>query len=295
MIDERIFSLPIKRLYCPACGNWHDWEGDPLAEHNESWPYRYKCNGFPFTLYIKENSIFHFDLGNFCSKFTWANRFFFDAKFDQLDVEVDKTNPIIKIPFKFDHFVRKDFDCSLCKRERDRYCNFSKNTCSFMFQIEFDDRKSFDKYAESIRKEQFKEDDQQHQSELTMQHEEENNHNQELKKQPDEESKCQQDLKKQHDKKTQNHQELERPNIEKIKSPKTTNQVKDDNAMNKKSTEKTTIKQQLWEHAPKENFKIVKQWAEKYKPTLKCAIPVVTIYVAYRILNFKNSGPSADK
>ena len=53
--------------------------------------------------------------------------------------------------------------------------------------------------------------------------------------------------------------------------------------------EKTTIWEQLYEHAPKENVEIAKEWAKKYKPTLKWAIPVVSIYAAYRILNSKSS------
>ncbi len=52
----------------------------------------------------------------------------------------------------------------------------------------------------------------------------------------------------------------------------------------------TTIWEQLYKHSPEENVQIAKEWAGKYKPTLKWAVPVVTIYAAYRILNSKNSG-----
>ncbi len=52
----------------------------------------------------------------------------------------------------------------------------------------------------------------------------------------------------------------------------------------------TTIWDQLYKHSPEENVQIAKEWAGKYKPTLKWAVPVVTIYAAYRILNSKNSG-----
>lgn len=50
-------------------------------------------------------------------------------------------------------------------------------------------------------------------------------------------------------------------------------------------TKKTSIKSQLWEKSPKENFEIFTAWAEKYKPVLRWAIPVATVYGAYRILN----------
>ena len=53
---------------------------------------------------------------------------------------------------------------------------------------------------------------------------------------------------------------------------------------------KTTIWEQLYEHSPKENIDIAKEWVSKYKPTLKWVVPVLAIYSAYRILNSKNSG-----
>ena len=49
------------------------------------------------------------------------------------------------------------------------------------------------------------------------------------------------------------------------------------------------MRAQLYEHSPKENVEIVKGWAVKYKPVLQWAIPVVSIYAAYRILNSQNS------
>ena len=59
------------------------------------------------------------------------------------------------------------------------------------------------------------------------------------------------------------------------------------------ATMKTTIFEQLYEHSPKENVELVKHFAEKYKGTLKWAVPVVSIYAAYRILN-KNSQLTID-
>lgn len=52
---------------------------------------------------------------------------------------------------------------------------------------------------------------------------------------------------------------------------------------------KTTIWDQLYKHAPEENVEILKEWANKYKPTLKWVIPVISIYAAYRILNSRDS------
>lgn len=44
------------------------------------------------------------------------------------------------------------------------------------------------------------------------------------------------------------------------------------------------ILRQFWKHAPEENFGIIKEWTEKHKSTLQWAMPVVSIYTAYRIL-----------
>ncbi len=59
-------------------------------------------------------------------------------------------------------------------------------------------------------------------------------------------------------------------------------------------TTKTTLWDQLYRHTPEENVEIVKQWAKKYRPTLQWAIPVVSIYAAYRILNAKDSKLTVD-
>lgn len=46
-----------------------------------------------------------------------------------------------------------------------------------------------------------------------------------------------------------------------------------------------SIKTLLYERSPKENMAMLKNWAEKYKPVLKWAVPVAAVYGAYRILN----------
>lgn len=69
------------------------------------------------------------------------------------------------------------------------------------------------------------------------------------------------------------------------KSETSTKIKKEDNMMKNV----TTIWEQLYKHSPEENINIAKEWAAKYRPTLKWAVPVVTIYAAYRILNSKDS------
>ena len=57
---------------------------------------------------------------------------------------------------------------------------------------------------------------------------------------------------------------------------------------------KVTIREQLWEHSPKENFEIFKNWCAKYKGTFQWAIPIAIIYCAYKILNSKKTGLTTD-
>lgn len=56
----------------------------------------------------------------------------------------------------------------------------------------------------------------------------------------------------------------------------------------------STVWKQLYEHSPKENVEIAGSYLNKYKPALKWAVPVVSIYAAYRILNSKDSDLTVD-
>lgn len=45
----------------------------------------------------------------------------------------------------------------------------------------------------------------------------------------------------------------------------------------------TSFKKQIYEHSPKENVELIKEFLEKYKGTLKWLVPVVSIYGAYAL------------
>lgn len=51
----------------------------------------------------------------------------------------------------------------------------------------------------------------------------------------------------------------------------------------------TGIWEQIYEHSPKENVEIVKRWSKKYHSTIKWVVPIAGVYVAYQILNSKES------
>lgn len=60
------------------------------------------------------------------------------------------------------------------------------------------------------------------------------------------------------------------------------------------ANKKVSIKEQLWEHSPKENVELIKGWYSKYEDTFRWAVPVVCIYGAYKILNSKELGLTID-
>lgn len=47
----------------------------------------------------------------------------------------------------------------------------------------------------------------------------------------------------------------------------------------------TSFKKQIYEHSPKENVELIKEFLEKYKGTLKWLVPVVSIYGAYGVVS----------
>lgn len=50
----------------------------------------------------------------------------------------------------------------------------------------------------------------------------------------------------------------------------------------------TTLREQIYEHSPKENVELIKDFLERYKPALRWAVPVACVYGAYRIVNSKD-------
>ena len=50
----------------------------------------------------------------------------------------------------------------------------------------------------------------------------------------------------------------------------------------------TTLRKQIYEHSPKENVELIKDFLERYKPALRWAVPVACVYGAYRIVNSKD-------
>ncbi len=281
MLDRRILRLTPKRIFCPLCGDWHNWEGKPLQVYSKYDPYKYECNGVTLKFWVDDNCI-HIQSSDLCDK---VNTYIDDELYLD-DIECDLSDPIFyfSIPISTEEIVCSgecDYcdSCNLPNIGDERDDDDDEFELNLEFKFEFASR-YFDKYAQSNRDERKKiEEETKREQEFERQREEEARREQELAKQREEEARREQELAKQREEEAKHEQELVKPH-----ETKKTTKNKEESSM-----EKTTIWEQLYEHAPKENVEIAKEWAKKYKPTLKWAIPVVSIYAAYRILNSKSS------
>ena len=94
MIDKRILQLTPKRILCPLCGEWHDWEGKTLQSYDEANSYEYECNDVTVSIWVDEDHI-HIYADSPCDKLNSE----IDVDADLRDMEYDGTDPVIKIPF----------------------------------------------------------------------------------------------------------------------------------------------------------------------------------------------------
>ena len=119
MIDKRILRLTPKRILCPLCGEWHDWEGKTLQSYDEANSYEYECNNVTVYIWVDEDHIrIYADLP--CDKLNSE----IDVDADLRDMEYDGTDPVIKIPFSLeaDEIICESEckDCEYCD-----CCNFA--------------------------------------------------------------------------------------------------------------------------------------------------------------------------
>lgn len=234
MIDKRILRLTPRRIFCPLCGEWHDWNGGTLKSCDEENMYEYSCNDVPINIWIDEDDCICIVSDLLCKRFSKEIEIYADLS----DVECDGIDPVIKIPFRLvaDEIIHdsKDSKCYRCK-----YCgrcnfvyineNCHRDEDEFNFELEFKFEfasRYFNKYSEVAREEKLR-------------------------------------------------QQCE---AEEAKS-------EEERKMAEVKKNGTSIKTLLYERSPKENMAMLKNWAEKYKPVLKWAVPVVSVYGAYRILN----------
>ena len=222
MIDKRILRLTPKRILCPLCGEWHDWEGKTLQSYDYYNSYKYECNDETVSIWVDGDHICIY-ADSPCDKLN--SEINVDA--DLLDMEYDGTDPVIKIPFSLeaDEIICKS-ECEGC--EYCDCCNFATigdnrddDEDEYNFELEFKFEfasRYFNKYSEAAREEKLR---QQHEAEEAKRQEE-------LARQREaEEVQHQQELARQLEAEEAKHQE----ELARQTKSKTTNQVKEETTM----------------------------------------------------------------
>ena len=179
MIDKRILQLTPKRILCPLCGEWHDWEGKTLQSYDEANSYKYECNDVTVSIWVDEDHI-HIYADSPCDKLNSE----IDVDADLRDMEYDGTDPVIKIPFSLeaDEIICESEceDCEYCD-----CCNFATigdnrddDEDEYNFELEFKFEfasRYFNKYSEAAREEKLRQqreaEEAQRQEELARQRE----------------------------------------------------------------------------------------------------------------------------
>lgn len=160
MIDKRILQLTPKRILCPLCGEWHDWEGKTLQSYDEANSYEYECNDVTVSIWVDEDHI-HIYADSPCDKLNSE----IDVDADLRDMEYDGTDPVIKIPFSLeaDEIICESEceDCEYCD-----CCNFATigdnrddDEDEYNFELEFKFEfasRYFNKYSEAAREEKLR-------------------------------------------------------------------------------------------------------------------------------------------
>ena len=179
MIDKRILQLTPKRILCPLCGEWHDWEGKTLQSYDEANSYEYECNDVTVSIWVDEDHI-HIYADSPCDKLNSE----IDVDADLRDMEYDGTDPVIKIPFSLEaNEIICESECEDCK-----YCdccnfatigdNRDDDEDEYNFELEFKFEfasRYFNKYSEAAREEKLRQqreaEEAQRQEELARQRE----------------------------------------------------------------------------------------------------------------------------
>ena len=200
MLDRRILRLTPRRIFCPLCGDWHDWEGKSLQLYSEDEPYEYECDEVTLKFWVEDDCIY-IQSSDLCDKVNT----YIDYEVHLDDIECNLRDPILKfsVPISTDEIVCSG-ECDYCDScnlpnigdERDN--DDDEFELNLEFKFEFASR-YFDKYTQSNRDERKKlEEETKREQELERQREEVKRQ-QELAKQHEEEAKREQELAKTHE------------------------------------------------------------------------------------------------
>lgn len=262
-MERKLLELTPKRFLCPYCGEWHKWNGYELGYYDSikyaakfSCPnIPYECNEGNYRIYFL-NDHCYFSTDSICGRAQQS----MEGKIPISSIIESADKPIVT--FEVEFITAEEvgsYECRNCSYSST--CNCVKlgdagdkrhMTITFGFEFDKDDYDRIVKPALLARKEKELEE-----REATL----------ELK-----------------ETELDSREAIIRQNETILK------QTMEDSTMEKTTqVTRTSIWEQLYKHAPEENVEILKEWANKYKPTLKWAVPVISIYAAYRILNSRDS------
>ena len=265
-MERKLLELTPKRFLCPYCGEWHDWgERYKLGYYDSpSYVAKFACSNIPSECNVGDYRIYfyndycYFSTDPVCGNANQSMK----GKIPISSIIESSDKPIVTFEVSFT--AKNDvgsYECSDCRCRS--ICNCVKlgdegdnrhMTITFGFEFEREDYDRIAKVALLARKEK------------------------ELEKRE-----ASLELK---ETELESREAIIRQNETILKQTKNM----EDSTMEKTTqVTRTSIWDQLYKHSPEENVEILKEWASKYKPTLKWAVPVLSIYAAYRILNSKDS------
>ena len=260
-MERKLLELTPKRFLCPYCGEWHDWGERFELGYYDSISYvakfacpniPYGCNAGNYRIYFY-NDYCHFSTDSICGRAKQS----MEGEIPISSIIESADKPIVTFEVEFTTAEEVgSYECRNCSYRSTCNCvklgdagNKRHMTITLGFEFDKDDYNRIVKPALLARKKKELEE-----REATL----------ELK-------------------------ETELDSREAIKQTKNMEDSTMEKTTQTTQVTKTTIWDQLYKHAPEENVEILKEWANKYKPTLKWAVPVLSIYAAYRILNSKDS------
>lgn len=253
-MEKELLNLTPKRFLCPYCGEWHEWNSRHELGDYDSSNYKacFECSNAPFgcnkgdyRIYFYEGYLYY-TTERICQK---ANQYM-DGKIPISSIRENPDEPIVTFDVEFtSNSDVGSYECRNCDRKNKCNCvHLGDKGDNRHMAITFGfefEQSDYDNLAQSAILARKERELQERENNL-----QDREHALSIKE-----------------------EELNQTKIE------------EEHKMTIDAKKGTSIKTLLYEGSPKENMAMLKNWAEKYKPVLKWAVPVAAVYGAYRILN----------
>ncbi len=308
-----------KEFLCPYCGNWHPWTGNRLNQHY-IWQYDRSRNVEKCPNVAQSNAYFWMEETD--KKIVISIKSPCDriSSYDSITKETpmrefieDEKEPIVYIYFTFTAAMEiNDARCSYCRSYSSKACQYRKMGTDYrrIFPVKLGfkfSEEDYKKYSDVGKAGKFVESQSALLERTKKALEGKNEDIKSLEKKSDKAEKRVKELESlvnslkvqdgEKDEKIKNLQsELVIAKSDLNEAQAELQQIKDqihqqEEAIKMAETNNklSGVWKQLYEHAPKENVDIAKAYFEKYKPTIKWAVPILGLCAASWILTNKNS------